>query len=263
MTTPGKTWLIVAALAVLVGGCNTSSNDSPTTTQPSQSSTAAESVVTTSSTSTATRAPATTAPPSSTAPSQPAAGDIALPAELRATPRQGEGPYYPVTKPVDRDNNLLVVAGGEATSVGTPLEISGLLVYEDGALVTGGTIEIWQVDGQGIYDHPRAPGTDNRDPAFQFYGEAVTDADGFWTFLTVDPVLYESRPRHIHVKVKVDGAEVLTTQIYFDGDPLISEDGLAASAGDDIVLLTANAAPGLVSSGVEGFVAQHLIVLAR
>ena len=71
--------------------------------------------------------------------------------------------------------------------------------------MSGGVVEIWQVDGQGIYDHPNAPDTDSRDPAFQFYGEAVTDAAGFWTFLTLDPVLYESRPRHIHVNVKIEG----------------------------------------------------------
>ena len=168
-----------------------------------------------------------------------------------------------MSKPEDRDNNLLVLDQGEPTTVGTPLEISGLLVFEDGTPVVGGTIEIWQVDGQGIYDHPNAPGTQNRDPAFQFYGESVTDDEGFWTFLTLDPVLYESRPRHIHVKVKVDSTEVVTTQIYFDGDPLLDTDGLAASAGDGLALLTTNAVAGTLSNGQQGLVARHLIVLAN
>ncbi len=196
-----------------------------------------------------------------TAPAGPAAEDITLPGVLSASPRQAEGPYYPVAKPADRDNNLLVVDGGEPTTIGTPLEISGLLVYDDGTPVAGATMEIWQVDGQGIYDHPNAPDTDDRDLGFQFYGESVTNGDGFWTFITLDPVLYESRPRHIHTKITIDGVEVLTTQIYFDGDPLLADDGLAAATGDELTLLTTKAVPGTLSNGLEGLVALHLIVL--
>ena len=91
----------------------------------------------------------------------------------------------------------------------------------------------------------------------------MTDGAGFWTFLTLDPVVYETRPRHIHVKVRVEGTELLTTQIYFDGDPLLDRDGIANSAGSDLELLTTNAAPGTLSNGLDGLVARHLIVLSR
>ena len=237
----------------------TSFADSSTTLAPTSAPPAEVSAATTS---TNTGAETGSTEPSTTEVSEgPSAGDIVLPAELIVSPSQGEGPYYPVSKPQDRDNDLLVLDGGSPTSVGTPLEIFGLLVYDDGPPVVGAAVEIWQVDGSGIYDHPNAPDTANRDPNFQFYGEAVTDADGFWTFLTVDPVPYESRPRHIHTKIKIDGVEVLTTQIYFDGDPLLDGDGLAAAAVEGLVLLTTNAVPGTLTNGLDGLVALHVIVL--
>jgi protocatechuate 3,4-dioxygenase beta subunit len=251
-----------AALAIVIAGCSdagTSAVDASTTLT---ATVAPQTDASAAATSTSIAAgPGSTNAPTTAVSTGPSAGDITLPAELVVSPNQGEGPYYPPTKPQDRDNNLLVVDGRSPTPVGTPLEISGLLVYDDGTPVVGATMEIWQVDGQGIYDHPNAPDTANRDVNFQGYGEAVTDADGFWTFLTLDPVLYESRPRHIHSKIKVDGVEVLTTQIYFDGDPLLDGDGLAASAGDQLVLLTTNPEPGTLSNGLDGLVALHLIVL--
>lgn len=205
---------------------------------------------------------AATAPVENEEGTGPSAADIALPDVLSATPSQGEGPYYPVTKPDDRDYDLLSVNEAVDFPAGTPLQISGLLVDTSGDPLVGAVIEIWQVDGYGIYDHPNYPGTENRDRRFQFYGEVLTDGDGFWTFLTLDPVLYESRPRHIHAKVKIDGIEVLTTQIYFEGDEeALAEDGLAAAAGAGIDLLTAAAAPGTLSNGLDGLVATHVIVI--
>ncbi len=254
-----KSVLVLGMVALVASACSATSEDTTSTTaQPV--ATSAEPPATSEASDTDV-VPATTAPPAELG-AQPAL-DITLPDELRVTPSQAEGPYYPVTKPDDRDNNLLVVAGGEPTTLGTPLELSGLLLYDDGTPIVGATLEIWQVDAEGIYDHPGAPDTEDRDPAFQFYGEAVTGGDGVWTFLTLDPAVYEPRPRHIHMKVIVDGAEVLTTQIYFDGDPLLDADGLAASAGDDLTLLTTNTTAGTLSNGQEGLVALHLIVLGR
>ena len=44
-----------------------------------------------------------------------------------------------------------------------------------------------------------APG--RRDPDFQGYGQARTDAAGAYKFRTIRPVPYESRPPHIHFQV--------------------------------------------------------------
>lgn len=131
------------------------------------------------------------------------------------TPSQQEGPYYTVNKPEDRDNDLVDFTGASGPPSGQILEFGGTVYGADGLPLPGITIEIWQTDANGVYLHPNDPGTNGRDPNFQFYGEAVTGADGRYTFRTILPGLYEPRPRHIHVKVKQDGRELLTTQFYF------------------------------------------------
>jgi protocatechuate 3,4-dioxygenase beta subunit len=105
-----------------------------------------------------------------------------------------------------------VTAGGEL------LALYGHVLDASGAPLSGYAVEIWQVDANGIYDHPGQANTANRDPGFQSYGTTLTDEDGLYAFRTIVPARYEPRPRHIHFKVKKDGAEVLTSQFYFSGD---------------------------------------------
>jgi protocatechuate 3,4-dioxygenase beta subunit len=105
-----------------------------------------------------------------------------------------------------------VTAGGE------PLVLYGHVLDASGAPLSGYAVEIWQVDANGIYDHPGDANTASRDPGFQSYGTALTDENGLYAFRTIVPARYEPRPRHIHFKLKVDGAEVLTSQFYFAGD---------------------------------------------
>jgi protocatechuate 3,4-dioxygenase beta subunit len=42
--------------------------------------------------------------------------------------------------------------------------------------------------------------------------------------------LYPGRTRHIHVKVQAPGQPVLTTQLYFPGEPRNQQDGIYAEA---------------------------------
>ena len=60
----------------------------------------------------------------------------------------------------------------------------------------------YPADHLGVYNHPRAPRRDDFDNRFQGYGEALTDGDGRYRFLTIVPVPYTGRPPHIHVKIK-------------------------------------------------------------
>ena len=133
------------------------------------------------------------------------------------TPAQQEGPYYTVDKPADRDNDLTVIAGAAGQPAGDILEFGGTLYDATGTPLVGVTIEIWQTDANGVYLHPNDPSTAQRDPNFQFYGEAVTGPDGSYSFRTIMPGEYEPRPTHIHFKVKYDGRELLTSQLYFAG----------------------------------------------
>jgi len=171
--------------------------------------------------------------------SQTEGGIATVPVDLEPTPAQTEGPYYPIEKLDDQDGDLTEVAGAPGTPQGTVLLIDGKLLTAEGQPISGATIEIWQTDANGIYQHPGDPKTNDRDPNFQFYGESVTDANGAWSFRTIDPGYYEPRPRHIHVKVRVDGKEALTTQIYFEGDERLAGESIdealiaATKAGEE------------------------------
>lgn len=176
-----------------------------------------------------------------------------------ATPFLTEGPYYPLDKPADRDNNLVEGATGFAS--GQALAIDGLLLWEDGSPVEGAVVEIWQTDNQGIYLHPNDRDLVLRDQNFQSYGESITDAAGRWDFLTIVPGVYEGRPRHIHLKVRIGGEEKLTSQFVFAGDPQLANDGvlrgLTQAELDAITLDPNSAGEGIPRQ------AQSVIVLAR
>ena len=179
---------------------------------------------------------------------------------LVLTPAQAEGPFYPVEIPADRDADLTVVEGAAAPALGTPLRVEGTLVHHDGTPIEGATVEIWQTDDQGIYLHPDDPGFADLDPGFQGYGESITDSSGAWSFETILPNVYGSRPRHIHAKVRIDGAEALTTQIYFV-DQGVGLTGAVALTGTELDELIVELEPVAREDGVAAFVATHAIVI--
>ncbi len=167
-----------------------------------------------------------------------AAGSSLLPlhptlaAALIATPSQTEGPFYPTALPADTDNDLVQVRGQAAQAMGTVLHLQGRVLDLNGKPVEGALVEIWQCDAQGIYDHPRQPGRERRDSAFQGYGRMMA-ADGRYSFRTLRPVAYPGRTPHIHVKVATAGGGLLTSQFYIAGEPGNERDGIFRAAARD------------------------------
>jgi protocatechuate 3,4-dioxygenase beta subunit len=154
---------------------------------------------------------------------------------LDLTPSQTEGPYYPVAKGSDFDNDLTQINGQDGAAQGETLLLSGRVLDETGQGVAGATVEIWQTDASGIYLHPDDPNVASRDDNFQGYGEAVSGADGTFIFKTIYPGEYEPRPRHIHVKVRWNGNEVLTTQFYFAGETSLA--GIPESLSPEVIVV--------------------------
>ena len=161
-----------------------------------------------------------------------AGGVLAVPAIWRAvqargplplTPAQTEGPFYPVQLPADTDADLLA-QGPRRYAKGEAAWLDGQLLDAQGRALRGGTVEIWQCDADGHYHHPGDGG--RADPAFQGFGRAAVDAEGRFRFRTMKPVAYSGRTPHIHVKVKLGPRELLTTQLYVDGDPGNARDGI-------------------------------------
>lgn len=133
------------------------------------------------------------------------------------------------------------------TAEGQVIVVYGRVLDVNGEPVTGAAVEIWQTDANGIYDHPGDSSTANRDAGFQFYGTSITDADGLYVFRTIAPGRYEPRPRHIHLKVNVEGRVILISQLYFAEDNpetlpggqsllLVMDDGFPPAAGYDLVV---------------------------
>ena len=149
---------------------------------------------------------------------------------LRPTPAQTEGPFYPLELPADGDADLLV-NGARRLRGGQPVMLGGRVVDLDGRPLAGARVEIWQCDGAGRYHHPRDRGG-IADPDFQGWGHAIADADGRYRFRTLRPVSYPGRTPHIHVKLRLGRRELLTTQLYVEGDPGNERDGLWRSLRD-------------------------------
>ena len=144
-------------------------------------------------------------------------------AQRVATPAQTEGPFYPVALPKDTDYDLLR-NGSLQYSRGQPAWVEGSVSDLAGQPLAGAQVEIWQCDEAGHYHHPGDGG--RADPAFQGFGRVTVGADGRYRFRTIRPVAYSGRTPHIHVKVKLGLRELLTTQLYVEGDPHNERDGL-------------------------------------
>ena len=150
---------------------------------------------------------------------------------LLPTPRQTEGPFYPLSLPLDADNDLVQVEGQAQRAAGTVLHLAGRVLDRDGRPVAGARIEIWQCDAFGVYHHS----SDRRrpaDPNFQGFGATTASGDGGWRFRTIAPVPYPGRTAHIHFKIRGPGLAPLTTQMYVAGQPLNAGDPIYQGIGD-------------------------------
>ena len=175
--------------------------------------------------------------------------------QLRRTPSQTEGPFYPVAIPKDSDFDLLR-NGSLQYAGGQPAWVEGRVLDLRGQPVAGAQVEIWQCDEAGHYHHPGDGG--RADAAFQGFGRVTVGADGRYRFRTIKPVPYTGRTPHIHVKVKLERRELLTTQLYVQGDPHNERDGLwRGLSAEDRAALTVP-----FRSGTDGLQASFPIVVS-
>ena len=126
-----------------------------------------------------------------------------------ATLRQTEGPFF---KPSSPERTDLFEPG----MAGQPLELVGLVLTRGCNGVPGALLEFWQADNAGDYDNS----------GFRLRGHQFADAEGRFRLRTIVPAAYVGRTRHIHVKVQPKGGRILTTQLYFPGEPKNAKDGL-------------------------------------
>jgi protocatechuate 3,4-dioxygenase beta subunit len=141
------------------------------------------------------------------------------------TPEQTEGPFYPIADQADKNTDLTKVKGRAVSARGQVCFVGGVVQDEFCKPIKGALVEIWQACDSGKYNHPSDPNPARLDPNFQYWGQAITDKDGRYSFKTIIPGAYPAtsnwmRPPHIHFKVHLRGFEELTTQMYWKGHPL-------------------------------------------
>ncbi|MER6097921.1 carbohydrate-binding protein [Streptomyces sp. NPDC001728] len=125
------------------------------------------------------------------------------------TPPQMEGPYFKPDSPLR--TSLL-----ESGTAGVRLTFSGYVFGLACRPISGVLLDFWQADTNGGYDNT----------GFRFRGHQFTDAQGAFKLTTIVPGLYPGRTRHLHVKIQAPGRPVLTTQLYFPGEPRNNTDSL-------------------------------------
>jgi protocatechuate 3,4-dioxygenase beta subunit len=124
--------------------------------------------------------------------------------------------------------------------LGQRITVAGRVLDGDGRPLPGQLIEIWQANAAGRYVHAVDRHPAPLDPNFTGAGRCLTDDEGRYRFVTVQPGAYPWpnhhnawRPAHIHFSLFGRAfATRLVTQMYFPGDPLLDYDPIFQSVRD-------------------------------
>jgi len=145
------------------------------------------------------------------------------------------GPYYFEDAPFRN-----IIAHEEEP--GERLFISGKVKQNDCEnSISGSLIEIWQANDEGCYGIVEDCDTGNpENDYFNLRGKFFSDVNGDYTFESILPGYYGSRPRHIHIKITTPNEEVLVSQLYFENDPYCESDQWCQDADDRIIALEEN-----------------------
>ena len=139
---------------------------------------------------------------------------------LQPTPPEIQGPFYPVMAQKDKDFDLTLIKGNTVRAGGRVIVIEGRIIDVDGRAISDASVELWQANAAGRYNHPHDPNTAPIDPNFQGWAIVPSGEQGSFHFKTIYPGTYPAsrdwmRPPHIHFKVSKLGYVGLTTQMYF------------------------------------------------
>lgn len=179
--------------------------------------------------------------------------------EVANADRQGskgtiEGPFYAPDSPRLPAEATLPMRPDEK---GTPLTFHGQVRSVTGAPLGGATVDIWHCDDDGFYSQ-FAPSP----PKWNLRGTLTADDNGNFTVHTIQPAPYQIptdgatggliraadwhawRPAHLHLKVSAEGHQLITTQLYFPGDPH-NDDDIAAAVKPELMLDPRQAGDGV------------------
>ncbi len=160
------------------------------------------------------------------------------------------GPFY-----VKGAQDMPMWADIAGQAPGQPAYVHGRVLDVEGEPVAGALLDVWQTDGEGVYDVQRPGGN-------QHYarGRFTTAADGRYGFRTVKPVSYPVptdgpvgkmllgmgrhpyRPAHVHVIASAPGYERVATHLFVEGDEYLDSDAVFGVKHSLVVDFRAHAA---------------------
>ena len=145
------------------------------------------------------------------------------------------GPFYVEGAPVRSFGESIV---DDPSTVGEPLVLHGTVTGLDGAPIPDATIDVWQVQPNGLYDIEEDRQKRNLRGVFR------TRGDGRYELHTVRPVDYTIpddgpvgemlrvagrhswRPAHVHLMVGAPGFKTLVTHVFDEASPWLREDAV-------------------------------------
>jgi hydroxyquinol 1,2-dioxygenase len=151
--------------------------------------------------------------------------------ESGATPSTVEGPFHVPNAPVFADG-----ADMAAGCPGVPCFVTGTVKGLDGRPVAAARLDLWQTDGEGLYEAQR----DVTEPWMR--GVFHTQPDGSYIIRTVAPIGYsipmdgpvgalvkrtdvsEMRPAHIHFCIEAPGYRRVVTHLFNRACPYLETD---------------------------------------
>jgi catechol 1,2-dioxygenase len=137
------------------------------------------------------------------------------------------GPFYKPNAPLQQDLTYKGLKGSVITLKGTVYKSDCVTPLEN-ALV-----EIWHANADGEYD--------NQSNNFYQRASWFTNKKGEYEFKTILPGKYlngnQFRPAHIHFRVSEKERKELISQIYFKGDPHITNDPWASKSKAELRIL--------------------------
>jgi protocatechuate 3,4-dioxygenase beta subunit len=148
--------------------------------------------------------------------------------DLETTPQETIGPAFEPNSPIKSDFR-------ESGVTGEPVTLTGFVLDRKGKPIKGALLDFWHADTAGQYDFN----------GFRCRGHQFSEANGRYELQTILPGIYPGRTRHYHVRLQAAPGPILTTQLYFPGEPRNNSDLLFRR---DLLLNVRDANPGRLAN---------------
>jgi protocatechuate 3,4-dioxygenase beta subunit len=154
----------------------------------------------------------------------------AVPARAALRPGEDDAFFEKYKAP---EGSSFFISNTPKSEKGDRMVVRGVVMDKDKKPIPNASVYIYHTDAEGRYNNtePR-PGFGGESP--RLFAYLRSDAVGRYVYGGVRPAAYPglTLPAHVHFVVQADGFQPRVFEIWFEGDPMIKEDHLAAQAKD-------------------------------